>query len=246
MSADIFTTATQLSILLAGRAPVWSELATGTLTPPTAANSGVYLVGAVRLLVHVAMRLRAHHRTTRLTVTTTDLTATYTLNIDGNSVAYDAAADSAASAEDVIVGLQAAIAANGTIAAIVTASALDTGGSPGLDTVELRGVGEADYAIAFTATGTAVVAAVADPTAAELRMWWAMGARVESVAPVPWVWEGDVLTLDRRGRVLRRDCAGMDRLHVQLSARRGHAGDGSTVTLFTPAISIGPCLSEVS
>lgn len=239
-SADVYTTATQLAILQAGRAPVWQVQAdAGSTTPPTAADSGVALQSATRALVHVSLREQAHRRTARLTIPVVDLTCTYTVTIDGTAVAYDATGAGAADLEDIIDGIAAAITANGTVNQIVTATAVDG------DTVLIRGIGEANFGIDFSESDAATVAVVADPCDAELRLWWFMGARPGSTPPQAWAWEGEMIEVDRRGLTKRLDVAGLDRLHVQLSNRRGHSGDGSIVTLSTPTIGIGPCLTEV-
>ena len=206
MSSDLYTTATQLAVLQAGRGVVWeTQDDAGSTAPPSAADSGVYLQNAVRALVHVSLREQPHRRSARLTIPVVDLTA------------------------------------NGTVNQIVVASVT------GNDTVVLRGIGEADYSVDFTESDSATLAVLADPCRAEMRLWWSMAARPGSSAPgQPWAWEGTMVPIDRRGRVMRLDTAGLDRLHVQLSDRLGDPGDGSIVTLATPSINIAPALSEVT
>jgi len=244
--ADIYTTATQLAILQAGRTPVWQIQAdAGSSAAPAAADSGAYLDKATRVLLHVSLREQAHRRTVRLTVPVNLLTGDYVVTINAVTVTYNATAAAPADAQAVIDGLAAAIVASGTASAIVTATAVDTGGAATRDTVLLRGVGEASYSVNFTHSGAAVVAAAADADTANMRLWWAMGARSGSVAPVPWAWSGELCALDYRGPVVRLDSAGMDRLFVELSDRAGNASDGGAVTLITPVISIGPALTEI-
>jgi len=243
-SADLYTTATELAILLAGRTPVW-EAQADSAVPPSAANSGVYLESAVRALVHVSLREQAHRRTARLTIPVVDLTCVYTVRIDGTAVAYDATAGGAVDLEDIVDGIAAAITADGTVNQIVTATAVDESGAAARDTVLIRGIGEADFGIDFTESDAATLACIADPCGAEMRLWWFMGARPGSTPPQVWAWSGELYQLDRRGRVVRLDVAGMDRLHVQLASRIGHSGDGSMVTFATPTTSIGPALSEI-
>lgn len=244
MSADIFTVATQLAILQAGRTPVWATQSnTGSNLPPASAASGVPLQSAVRTLVHVSLRQDAHNRSGRLTIPSATLSGIYTVTINGIAVTFNAAG--APDLATVINGIAAAIVASGPASAIVTASAIAVAGAGPHDAVSLVGVGEDDWSLDFGHSGAAVVVALADLTAATLRLWWAPGARVGSTPPQVWTWSGETYALDRRGIVERFDSAGLDRLFLQVSDRIGHAGDGSIVTYGTPVISIGPCLSEV-
>ena len=245
MAADIYTTATQLAILLAGRAPVWSTQANaGSTTPPSAGTSGTALQDAVRTLVHVSLREQAHRRTARLTVPTLDLTCVYTVTIEGTAVAYDATADGAASRQDVIEGIAAAINADGTANLIVAASTEMSDGV-NVDTVLIRGLAEEDWSIDFTESDSAVVACEADPARASMRLWWLPDARVGSTPPTVWAWSGEVYEVSRRGLVERFESAGLARLFVQLYDRLGDSADGSMVTYSDRVISVGPCLSEV-
>jgi hypothetical protein len=238
VSADIFTTATELAILLAGRTPVWStEANTGSNLPPSSLSSGVYLQRAVRALVHVSLRQNAAYRSALLTTSAT-LSGIYTVTIGGTAVTFNATG--APNLAAVVDGIVAAINANGTVNQIVVASPLDTPHAR----VQIVGIVEADYSVDFSHSGAATLTALADYCVATMRPWWLPAARVGSTPPQIWAWSGDTFALDRRGFVERFDSAGLDRLHVQLSDRIGHAGDGSIVTYVPPVISIGPCLSE--
>jgi hypothetical protein len=248
VSADIFTTATQLAILAAGRAPVWDEQdADDALLPPSAASDGTNLQSAVRALVHVTLREDPHHRTAYLNTDGT-LTGTYTVTIDGTAVAYNATAGAPANEAALVTAIAAAINADGTVGPLVTATAVDADGltTGTLTQVRIRGDAEADYSIDFAHSAAAVITCVADLCSAEMRLWWSMGARAGSTAPTPWAWSGEEYTIDRRGLVERFDTAGLSRLFVQVSNRQGHAGDGSSVTFADPVINVGPCLSEVT
>jgi len=245
VSSDIFTTSTELAILTAGRTPVWStEDDSGSDLPPSAADSGVYLQRAVRALVHVSLRENVAYRSVRLT-TTTVLTGTYTVTVDGNAVAYNATVEAPADINELLEGIAEAVNDDVTVGALVTASIVTQIGGDDFE-ILITGVGEADYSVDFThsSTGSPTLTAVADRCSATMRLWWLPDARVGSTPPQIWAWSGDVWTLDRRGWLERFDVAGLARLHVQLSDRAGHAGDSSIVTYAAPAISIGPCLSE--
>lgn len=218
----------------------------GSTVPPSAANSGVYLDQAVRALVHVSLREQAHRRTARLTIPSATLTGTYTVTVQGTAVAYNATAGAPANLQALVDAIAAAIVANGTVAAIATATAVAASGVGSRDTVLLRGVGELDYGIDFTHSAAATVACAADLARAEMRLWWFAGARAGSTPPQVWASSGERWDIGARGHLQRLDVAGLDRLHVQLSDRRGHSGDGSIVTFAAPGIHIGPCLDEVA
>lgn len=237
---DIYTAATQLAVLQAGRTPVWT--AQDGIAIPDSAADGVYLDGAVRTLAYVSLREVAHARRARLTIPTVDLSATYTTTINGTAVAYNAGSGGAdADRAAVIDGIIAAINADGTVGPLVTATAE---GTPH-DTVLITGDSEADYSIAFAGGGSSVVACVADLCSAECWPWFAPGARVDSTPPTAWVVGGEAVVVDRRGYLERLDTAGLDRLHLQLAHTAGQLGDGSATTYRDPDVYVGPCLSEV-
>lgn len=245
--ADLYSTSLELSVLMAGRGPAWEQQPdSGSLLPPSSASSGVYLEGAVRTLVHVSLREQAHRRTVRLTIPSGTLTGTYTVTVMGTAVTYNATAGAPANVAALVDAIAAAIAANGTAAGFVTATGVAASGSGAHDTVLLRGVGEADYGIDFSHSGAATLLVVADPCRAEMRLWWFGGAQAGITPPQIWAASPERWDLDRRGILQRLDSAGLDRLHVQVSDRRGHSGDGSAVTYAAPAIGIGPCLAEVT
>jgi len=238
--ADIYTTATELAILQAGRTPVWeAQDGDEALTPPSAAGSGVYLEKAVRALMFVALREQPHRRTARLTIPVPDLTCVYTVTINGIDVDYDATAGSAADVDDIVDGIVAALNSDVDVSDIVVAS------SAAGSTVLLRGVGEADYSVAFTEDSAATLAIVADLCTAEARLWWLPAARVDSDPVERWAWSGETYAVGRRGAIVRVDTAGMERVAIQLSERAGHSGDSALVTYSDPQILIGTCLSEL-
>lgn len=245
MSADIYTTATQLAILQAGRTPVWSTQPDAlSSAPPASAAAGVALQKAVRTLVHVSLRENARFRTARLTIPTLDNSVTYTVAIDGNAV--NTVVASALTRAQVVTAIAASITAAGTVNTIVTATTEDADDDGAVDTVLIQGIGEEDFSIAFTQSDAAVVACEADPCTATARLWWVPDARVGSTPPLVWAWSAEPIALDRRGLLERLDSAGLARLFVQVSDRRGHWSDGADTTLTSPVISIGPCLSEVA
>lgn len=248
-SGDIYSTATELAVLAAGRAPKQTDGASVT-SEPANAGAGVYLEQAVRTLVEVTLREETHRRTVRLGITANlDLLSTYTVTIDGTAVAYDAAAGSAADLEDVVDGIAAAINANGTVNQLVTATAVDdddTTTSPRTK-VLIRGLSGQAYAVNFTEVGPGTnptLVALADYESCEMRLWWLAGARVGSEASGRWVAPSGPVPVSRFGFEERYDSAGLDRCHVQVLNLLGHPADGLMVTYAAPVVKIGPALSE--
>lgn len=234
-----FEKANDLAILSGGRKPAWEE-ETSYTGAPTSTTSGVYLDNTLHAIVAVTLREEAHRRTARLTLDVVDLTAVYTVTIDGNAVAYDAGAGGAANAEDIIQGIAAAIVASGPASAIVTASAEDEDDDSTDETVLLVGVAEADYTLDIAATGTGELAAVADPMTGALRGW--IKAR-EASAPAAWLLAYDAdYTITRRGFMERFDVGGLERLYVEVYDLAG-TGDGVDVT-YAAKVEIGPCVIE--
>jgi hypothetical protein len=232
-----YETANILAILSGGRNPQWEEQEDYD-GAPAAAGDGVYLEDAVHALVDVKMREEVHRRTARVTVSTLDLAANYTVTINGTAcTATGAFADRA----EVINDLVSAINGSG-IASAVTASATDEdSGISGVDTVKIVGDTEADFTIDISATGTGVLACTADPTTAEMQVYVTYGS---SNAPTGWRAPLDCQwTLDKRGFCERFDTAGLDRMYVSLTSIDG-AGDGATVTYPNVAVLIGPCVVE--
>ena len=237
MSVDIYTTATNLAILRSGRAPVW--VTGSSLTPPALVTDGAALNAAVITLLHVSMRVAPAHRTATLTLPGgAALTGNYTVTVDGNAVVYNATAGAPADLAALMTAITAAVVGNGTISAIV--DAVDVASA-----LILTGVGEEDFSIDFTHSGATVCEIEADPSTADLRMWWFAGARVGVTPPQIWTWDGDDYSVTHRGMVRRFETAGLDRVMVQLYNVAGHPGDGALVTYTDPIVSIGPCLSEI-
>lgn len=248
--ADLYTEATRLAVLQAGRTPVWSTVdPDDALLPPTALDSGVPLQSAVRAMVHVSLRENIAFRTVRLTIPTPDYTGNYGLEFDFGAgtvnVSYDPTGD--VSVANLVDGIAAAIEAEGDVNGFVDAVAVAASGTGPHDTVVITGKYEAGFAFGEpTQVGDgAVFAAVADPNTADMTLWWFAGARAGSTPPALWASDGEVRELDRKGWVERLDVAGLDRLHVQVSNIAGDAGDWVEMTYTDPVISVGPCLSEI-
>lgn len=229
-----FEKGNELAILTAGRRPDWQlqESYTGI---PASASAGVALNDAVITYPVVAARTEAHRRKAVVTVGTLDLTATYTVTIDGTDVDYDAAADTAADEADVLAGIVAAITADATVNLIVTAVVSG-------ETVIIRGIGQDHYSIDISATGSAVLECVADPDSGSIIVWTWMREQ-GSNSPSWWVSpNGSDYTLAARGFVERFETAGVDRMYVQVFNLDG-TGDGAEVD-YAVVVRIGPSVTE--
>jgi len=217
---------------------------------PAAAAGGVDVTGATLALVKVSLREHPAYRTAYYVVTTTDLTATYTATVDGTGVAYDASAGTPANLAELVADWAAAINANGTVAALVTATATDYAGDGVINAVRLVGIGAADYSVARTVTGIAAVSVYADASGATMRMlarpnlspssaYVAGPSRSRALGWASKALPGGVLTrsLDGYGYIDESVlCAGLAALDVVLTDITGDASDGGTVVLLTQAI----------
>jgi hypothetical protein len=242
-----FEDANELGILQVGRLPSWRQQA-GATGAPGDSNDGVYLDNAVVALFDVALRANPSFREANVTIATLDLTATYTITIDGNAAAYDAAAAGAADAADVIQGISDAINAAPAVSAIVTSIAQDLDGDGDVDNVRIRGDAEADYSITVAATGSGDLDCEADASSCELRLFATMrGSKYDSSHEDPsatgWrLINAATYTVDYRGIVERIVVAGLNRLYVEVDSVAGHASDSGAT--YQPSVSIGPAVLE--
>lgn len=248
MAADSFTLATELAILLAGRAPSWrSQVVSSALTaPPVAVTDGAALDSAPRTLVAVDLREDVHRRTARLTIPTLSIGDDFTVTINGGTAVYDSVGD--ADLDEVVAGLAAAINADADVNTIVLATAVrasDDATTVGVrDSVKIVGLTSADYTIDFTDNGTSVVACVADASTATLRLYFALATAPGVTLPDGWRKAPTSYSIDGQGFVERFDTAGLSRMFVMLSGLDGPSGDGAAVTVRTPDVRIGPAVLE--
>jgi len=129
---------------------------------PTPSGGGVSVEGAIFADVDIVVREHPNYMTTRCEVTTTDLTATYTAVVNGNAVAYDANAEAPADLAELVGGWAAAINADATVGALVTADAADLDGDGSDDSIVIRGDSQQPYSISYSAGGSAVLATYRD------------------------------------------------------------------------------------
>lgn len=137
------------------------ENANPTSFPPPG-GGGVTVEGAIFADVDIVVREHPDYMTTRCQVTTTDLTATYTATVNGNAVAYDAAAAAPADLAELVQEWAAAINADVTVGPLVTADAADLDGDGLDDSIVIRGDSQQPFTIAYSATGSAVLATFRD------------------------------------------------------------------------------------
>lgn len=221
----LFETVNRLATLVVGRRPEWTTQPTLT-APPDAPTAGVPLLDRARCLVSVALREAPARRTARVRITAADAATTYTITVDGHAVPITGESD----VEDVASALKTALEADVDVAALVTVSIESTGGVA--DTLVLRGISADDYTItAAAASGTGTLTLVADATTVTVRVW---GLARGAGAPA-WTMlrGGDWGELDARGVIERLDCAGLERVAVQLVD-----ADGAVT------VAIGPCAEE--
>lgn len=252
----------RLSLQAIGARPQWELIGADDCTGrPGVASDGVYLEDSPSTLVSVALRPKASGRRCDVTVTTFDATATYTVTINGTAFANVTPTD----ADNLLTELRDAIVASAVVGQaaatpLVNAQCLDAAGddvaTSGEDAVTLRVYGDedngVDYSIAIAATGTGVLACVADPVSCSLDLWALLGGVAKDGAgndpnedEAAWRYIASATyAVTSKGRVERYDTAGIDRLYVQLSSIAGHASDGGTVTLGDPIVHVGPAVVE--
>lgn len=234
----IYEDSVRLSFLAAGDNPAWEQQTDFTGLPEDD-NDGVYLSGALRTLCVVRLRQYLHFRRSQVTITTLDLTSVYRITIDGNNTNYDAGGAGAATLQDVLDGIAAAINANGSVNTIVLAETGDLDADGVDDCVGIRGLTDANYTVAFTVvSGSAVMAVAADPRTATLRIYGQLKGP-SNTRPPGWTLIADaIVSVDRYGWSEMLNTAGYDRLYLELADVAG-AGDGGTVT-YLGSVYVGP------
>lgn len=250
--------ANELNVLAGGAHPVWTEAEfTGTLgaapsaVTPTTTSLGAALSGgaaatqgsgALKAIVLVRPRLRSDRRQADVTIVYASGT-TYRVTIAGTNVDTVATTDT----KTTIAAIAAAIQANGTVAALVTATAVDTDDDGDVDTVQIVGDTEANFTLAISVTaGTGTIAAEVDAREVEGRVWLLEGGEASSRDADSWVphWDQPFATaIDWKGASKVLDVAGFSRLYLELydlAATGDSAGSGGAITLRATA-RIGVC-----
>lgn len=247
----LFEDLNRAGLLAIGLMPEWVDIASADyLTPPDAADSGVYLQNSPRVLISVDVRDQVHRRTARVVVGTADLTTTvYTVTINGTAVAYDASASLPADATALVAGIAAALEADGTVGPLVVATADPDAPTT---TILIRGASATDYSIAVSVVGgTGTLSCNADAVSCTVHAYLTAGGIVKTGStgsagrwkrPAEGVWTG----VAYRGVCERLDCGGYDRIAIELTSIAGHASDGGTVTFNIARVMVGPAVLEAS
>lgn len=250
----LFDKANEIAVLAGGRRAEWLAQAITALAQgagsgvPNGAGAGVACKGASKTLVILDLRADQTTRKTAYTVTgAPDFGAVYAINIDGTRVDFDASGGATTLAE-IIQGLADAINADGTLGPLVLAVATDTTDDSAVDTVIVTGKTSAHYTVNFSPglTGgpnTGVLACVAEPDNADLRMWATAGGLSGSGQPASTTWRlmhaAEFMGIDALGFVERFDTASLDRLFGEVDAVSG-TGDVAKTTYLPGRLVIGP------
>lgn len=254
-----FQLANLIAELLGGRNPEWVQQESYA-DAPAAADDGISLRDAIITLVVIGLRENVHQRRAEITVTTFDAAATYTVNVNGTAMTDV----TPTTADDLLVGLKNTINANAVVGGaaatpIVTAQCLDSTGAVTLGTaaagnaavtLELLGGVEAGFDLIVSATGTGVLAAVADAESATVRFWLYSNTNTtrSSAATAPERWAlvpNSEKVLDFRGLSGDARTNGCARLYVEVEDIDGPAGDGVSITYrLGGGVHVGPCIRE--
>lgn len=232
-----------------GRNPSWTEQDNADQqNRPNAASKGVYLEDSPKTLIGIALRAEVHRRAFVYSVTTFDAAATYTLTLNGTSVAVVAPA----SVDALLDSMKVAIDGDPTLSVLVSVTALDANGDDVsvslLDTVSLliQGKGFAHYSIVRSETGTGVCSAIADGETASAKVFLLAGGQASGsgqAVPPPWfLAEGAVFSVTDDNWIRRFDTAGLKRAAVQVYNLTGTSDVG--VTYRVPDVHIGPAVDE--
>jgi len=249
-------------LLAIGLQPEWTDIDLADYTgAPSSLTDGIPLTTGSSLSAtpsaswSVDVRDEVQHRTVYYEVTTADLTVTvYRVTIDGNNVDYDASSELPADAAALIAGIAAAVVADGTVGAIVSAVA-----DPDNPTtkVKITGLTEPDYSFDGTVTGgSGAIALSGDAAGCTIRAYLVAGGIVRdgSVGSTRWKTvpggDGSIAewTAGYRGMTDRLSVAGYDRLYIEIDDIANVTGDGATVTV-TPSIAhvmAGPAVIEAT
>ena len=239
-----FNAATTISVQLATRNPGWrvQPPVPGPLTPPQSPSHGVQLDNAPATLVHVAVRELPHRRTVRLAITALTVGDTFTTTIDGTAVAYDSTGD--ADVDEALVGIAAAINANGTVSPLVTATAVDANdvsGTGNSTQVKIVGDSATDYSVDFTDDGSSTVTVSGDAQQCTVGPYWLMAG---TGAPAQWANRDRQIVMAVDGFVERYPTGGFLRGYVHIDGLTAVPGDGSAMSLRVPDVYFGPGLPE--
>jgi hypothetical protein len=255
VAINLQTQSYTFSVLAAGTVPsrTGNTISDPTQPPPIASGGPSLAAGAVPALlavVDVSLAEDPWRRTTRISVTTYDNTATYTYGQAGTPVNH------AAASATLPVMLQAWAAAINAGPLGATAEAVDTNGDSVVDQLVVRqGIGVAPESVQVSATGSAVLSVVADADAATLDLYvrtrnagtptTASGASVLAASWRRYVAPGSSaplsVALDRGGCSLQVAVAPDETLYPFVTGIAGVSGD-TGIGSYTVAAYVAPCI----
>lgn len=235
--AGLLDNANKAALKAAGTNMAWDDdqvLSTEVPQQPPLTNGvGLSCLTAVKGLVALTCREVPGARTARLSISSYDTSADYTVTVGGTpEVVVAASHTTAAQALDT---LKTDLEGNGTIAALVDIVALDSAGVDssvsGNDTASLRirGKAEADFSIDFTATAGTVLA-TADAVSAAGEVMVRFGGD-SGTRPDRWVADGQVGSMNSgtRGVIKALDVRSFAEIMIVVSAVGKDGSDGSAV-----------------
>ncbi len=230
----------QLSMLLAARKPQWEGQTAGVLGNnlgvPNTTDDGVYLNDAPRTLAVADLRHEIHRRRIEIEIDVTDLTGTYRVTVDGNNVDYDASVSTPADLATLRQEWIDAINADVTVGALVLAELDDDFESVKDNVIILTGLAEDDFSFAASITaGTAELFILADSSSGTARLYWTPKDNTSTISGWRLGLNGEY-SITWRGMIERFDCAGLERMYVEVDDADGHVSDGGTgsgVTVWT-------------
>lgn len=237
MAGGLYALSNEIAVLSGGRLPEWTSLErSAVLTDRPSGSAGLALQS--RVVTHLAMDLRRNvaGRTAYLRIANVDVTATYSVQINGVSCSYDAGAAGAADLQDVLDGIAAEIDASdpgGGADWVATAVDADN------QSVQFRSGNEHGMVInGFSPTpGSATMTCEAEPLGADVEVWvqhvgldsWRRGFTFENLR-------------DNQAEVF--PTAGLTRLALRATNLLGPPGEDSGVSLLPYRMSIGPARVE--
>ena len=246
-------------LLSIGLQPEWTDIEAADYTgAPSSAADGIPLTTGSSLSASpvayfsVDVREEVQRRTVYYQVTTADLTTTvYSVEINGNTVAYDASSSLPASATALIAGIAAAINADGTVGPLVTAIA-----DPARPTTHVKITGDTEVDFTFdgsVAGGTGAIALSGDAASCKVRVFLMAGGIIRDGSTGSTRWKcppgaGGIVaewTADYRGLTDRLTVAGYSRIYVEIDDITKVTGDG-TVTATIAHVMAGPAVLEAT
>lgn len=233
--------------------PLWTQQSSYTGTP-SSSSAGVSVLDSVTTTWAVDMRPRTGAgsafpgRQILVTVDTVDDTATYTLTLDGTAVNY--AASSGDDEQAILEGLAAAIVANGTTNALVTATAALVSS---VWTLTITGRAVDNYTFAVSTTGTGILDCIADPDTATIRFWgygsYGPTNNAGGATGQHWRLVGVGLTglsIDYGGRMDVLAINGNSRYYIEVfdMTGTGDSAAGSNTLTYAVRVTLGPAQGE--